>query len=66
MFDELKSASKFSRIDRYRNVLDPAGGYLKKSYVLPDFHHISKGHIKPDDEAPNPYEQVLYFISFTN
>ena len=38
--------------------LDNLGGHLKKQFVLPDYHSVMKGFVKPDDEAPDPKEQV--------
>lgn len=41
------------------NAMDPFGGKLKKSFVLPDFQTIFKGFVKPDDAPTTPNEQVL-------
>jgi actin-related protein 6 len=38
---------------------DIFGGKLKKSFVLPDFHHIMKGYVKADDEPVMKEEQLL-------
>ena len=41
-----------------RTVLDCAGEKLKKQFVLPDFHDVMKGYVKPDDEPQDAKEQV--------
>jgi actin-related protein 6 len=38
---------------------DIFGGKLKKSFVLPDFHHFMKGYVKPDNEPTVKEEQLL-------
>lgn len=45
-----------------RTVLDVAGGKLKKQFVLPDFHDVMKGYVKPDDEPQDPKEQVCFAV----
>ena len=57
---ELKAARPVRRLPGMERVAvrDPMGGLLKKQYVLPDFHTIMKGFVKPDDAPPNPNEQV--------
>jgi hypothetical protein len=37
---------------------DIMGGKLKKSFVLPDFHSITKGFVKADDDPVTSNEQV--------
>lgn len=47
--------------DRRAPARDHMGGALKKQFVLPDYHHVMKGFVKPDDEAVDPKEQVNTF-----
>jgi hypothetical protein len=41
---------------------DNLGGLLKKQFVLPDYHSVMKGYVKPDFEEPDAKEQVGYFV----
>jgi actin-related protein 6 len=38
---------------------DYNGSKLKKYFVLPDFHTVMKGFVKPDDEAMRPNDEQL-------
>ena len=51
---ELRSSKK-----QRRQALDPFGGLLKKSFVLPDFSSIMRGFVKPDGEPEQTAEQLL-------
>ena len=42
----------------------PNGGRLRQLYVLPDFHTVLKGYIKPEDEPPSPNEQVYSSVEY--
>lgn len=49
---------KVSKMNR-RGGLDPFGGSLKRSFVLPDFQHVMRGYVKPEGEAETSSEQLL-------
>lgn len=58
---ELQSAKTLSKVGRnsaQSGASDNLGGKLKKQFVLPDYHHVMKGYVKPDDEAYDAKEQV--------
>lgn len=40
-------------------MLDPFGGKMKKSFVLPDYQQVFKGFVKEDDAPITEDEQVL-------
>ena len=44
--------------DKRITARDYLGGALKKQFVLPDYHDVMKGYVKPDDEAADAKEQV--------
>jgi len=60
---ELQSAKTLSKVGRgssqQAGACDNLGGKLKKQFVLPDYHNVMKGYVKPDDEAYDAKEQVL-------
>jgi hypothetical protein len=57
---ELCDAKPAGRGQQMKNApLDNVGGKLKKQYVLPDFHTIMSGYVKPDHEPADAKEQVL-------
>lgn len=43
-------------------IKDPYQGYLKKQYVLPDFHSVMKGYVKNDEEKTNVDDQVCMLL----
>jgi hypothetical protein len=56
------ASSSVNTLVRTAPALDPMGGALKKQFVLPDFHTVLKGYVKPDDEPSDPTEQVCGYI----
>lgn len=59
---ELQSAKALSKVGRgssQAGASDNLGGKLKKQFVLPDYHNVMKGYVKPDDEAYDAKEQVM-------
>lgn len=59
ILESLSAARSLSRVARAQNMVDYSGGRLRKHFVLPDFHNIMKGYVKPDDELISSSEQVL-------
>jgi hypothetical protein len=58
------ASSGANTLGRTAPALDPLGGALKKQFVLPDFHTVLKGYVKPDDEPNDPKEQVCYYVLY--
>jgi hypothetical protein len=56
------ASSGANTLGRTAPALDPMGGALKKQFVLPDFHTVLKGYVKPDDEPSDPTEQVCGYV----
>jgi hypothetical protein len=56
------ASSSVNTLGRTAPALDPMGGALKKQFVLPDFHTVLKGYVKPDDEPSDPTEQVCGYV----
>ncbi len=55
---EMQMVKGLTRGGKANSMKDPMGGKLRKGFVLPDFHSIIKGYVKPDDEVVDPTEQV--------
>ena len=56
--EHARIASKAGRGSTTSRALDNLGGALKKQFVLPDFHSVMKGFVKPDDQPADSTEQV--------
>jgi hypothetical protein len=56
------ASSGANTLGRTAPALDPMGGAIKKQFVLPDFHTVLKGYVKPDDEPSDPTEQVCGYV----
>lgn len=59
---EMQKVKGLTRGAKANAMKDPMGGKLRKGFVLPDFHNIIKGYVKPDDEAADPQEQVRFYV----
>ena len=57
-YNELQSSLRGKK-DRSFVAEDPFGRRLRQLYVLPDFHHILKGFVKPEGSAADANEQIL-------
>ncbi len=55
---ELKQAKYCSKSAKSAVMFDLQGTPLKKNFVLPDFHQILRGYVKPDFEPFSNTEQV--------
>ena len=49
LYGELAKATQSSTRSRTERALDPFGGHLRKMFALPDYQHILKGYVKPDN-----------------
>jgi hypothetical protein len=58
IIEDLYPLKYSSKAMKYTNMLDHQGNRLRKNFVLPDFHHIMRGYVKPDDEPVTANEQV--------
>ena len=56
---ELKSSRFPTQVHRKNlKATDPFGLPMNRAYVLPDFHNIMQGYVKPVDQPPREDEQV--------
>jgi hypothetical protein len=55
---EMQHVKGLTRVGKANAMKDPMGGKLRKGFVLPDFHNIIKGYVKPDEDPVDPQEQV--------
>jgi actin-related protein 6 len=56
---ELEKAKYCSKASKAAIMFDMQGGPLRKNFVLPDFHQILRGYVKPDLEPYSQSEQLL-------
>lgn len=57
--EDLKQAKYCSKAGKAAVMLDFYNGPLKRNFVLPDFHQILRGFVKPELEPISNNEQVL-------
>jgi len=59
-YNKLKGVNAVTNADGTRRIaMDPFNGHMKKLFVLPDYHTVFKGFVKPDDEMELGNEQLL-------
>ena len=59
-YNKLKGVNAVTNADGTRRIaMDPFSGNMRKLFVLPDYHTVYKGFVKPDGEMELGNEQVL-------
>lgn len=59
-YNKLKGMNAVTNADGTRRIaMDPFAGHMRKFFVLPDYHTVYKGFVKPDGEMELGNEQLL-------